>query len=107
MPDDRAAPLIDAVAGLCQARDQLRTDPRAAKATYDRRSRDGVHTTARTLQDSYSLLATDMSRAAELVEADLANEPQGASLSDNLARLTATMREGLARLGIPTDACEG
>lgn len=99
------ARLTDAVAGLCQARRQAATDPRAAKATYDRLSRYGVDTTVRLLQPSYSLTAAAVTKAAERVRADLATEPANPTLADDLGRLTEELRRGLARLGITTMTC--
>lgn len=98
-------PLTEAVAGLCQARQEAATDARTAKASYERRSRDGVATVGRVLQRSNAVLASSMTAAVERVEAGLAADPAGASAVDDLARLTELVREGLARLGITTAAC--
>lgn len=95
----------DAVAGLCLARQQASTDPRAARATYDSRSRLVVAETARALQPSYSLHASAMVEAAGVVEGDTATDPPSATLAADLARLTEVTREGLARLGIVTPPC--
>ena len=99
------APLTEAVAGLCQARQEAATDARSAKASYER-SRDGVATVGRLLQRSYAVLASSVTASAERVETDLAADPAGASVVDGLARLTELVREGIARLGITTDACD-
>ena len=98
--------LTEAVAGLCQARHEAGTDARSAKASYERRSRDGVATVGRLLQRSYAVLASSLTASAEHVEADLAADPAGASVVDSLARLTELVREGIAHLGIATDACD-
>lgn len=100
------ASLADGVTGLCQARQEAKADPRAAKATYDVRARAAVDSTARALQPSYSRQASTLTRAAERVDADLTADPPGASLVDNLGLLAGAMRESLARLGIVTRACE-
>lgn len=99
------ARLTEAVSGLCQARQQAATDPRAAKATYDRRSRYGVDTMARLLPPSDAATAAALTKAAEQVQADLAPAPASATLTDGLGRLTEELRRGLARLGIATGAC--
>ena len=98
--------LADGVTGVCQAREEAKADPRAAKATYDVRARAAVDRTARALQPSYSRQASTLNRAAERVDADLTADPPGASLVDNLGLLAGAMRESLARLGIVTRACE-
>lgn len=92
--------LVEAVAGLCQARQEAVTDTRTAKATYDRRSKQGVATVARVLQRSSAILASSVAEAVQRVEA------AGASIADDLARLTELVREGMARLGITTAPCE-
>ena len=97
--------LADAVAGLCLAREQASGDARAAKATYERRSRVGVDLTARALRDSYSIAASAVAQASDVVEADVSTDPPRPTLVVNLARLTEVTREGLALLGISTPAC--
>ncbi len=99
------APLTEAVAGLCQARVEAANDTRAATTTYDRRSRPGIDTTVRLLQPSNARLASSLVAAIERVEADLAAGPASPALASDLARLTELLREGLARLGLPTPAC--
>jgi hypothetical protein len=98
--------LAEAVAGLCLARQQASTDVPAAKATYEKRSRQGVETTIGDLRPSYSILASRMSEATSAVEADLATDPPPPSLGTNLASLLELTREGAARLGTATSACE-
>lgn len=98
--------LAGAVSGLCLAHRQASTDPRAAKATYHGRARNGVEVTARALQGSYSILASRLAEAAAAVEADLVPDPPRPSLGVSIAGLIERMREGVARLGIPTPACE-
>ncbi len=100
------APLTEALAGLCQARLQAASDAPAAKATYDRRARSGVETVARVLQRSYAVLASSMATAVERVRGDATAEPARPSLPEDLGRLSELMREGLARLGVPTPPCE-
>ncbi len=97
--------LAAALAGLCLAREQASGDARAAKETYERRSRVGVDATARALQDSYSIAASAVAELAQVVEADFATDPPRPSLVLDLARLAEVMREGLARLGILTRPC--
>ena len=97
--------LAAAVAGLCLAREQASGDARAAKATYERRSRVGVDATVRALQDSYSIAASAVAHASDVVEADVATDPPRPTLVVNLTRLTEVTREGLALLGISTPAC--
>lgn len=92
--------VVEAVAGLCQARQEAATDTRTAKATYDRRSTHGVATVVRVLQRSYAILASSVAEAVQRVEA------AGVSVVDDLARLTELVREGVARLGIATAACD-
>ncbi len=99
------APLFEAVSGLCQARQEARTDGRAAMGTYARRSRFGVDTTTRILERSNAFLAGAMTSAVARVQAGLAADPVQPSVEGDLARLTELMREGLARLGVTTSAC--
>ncbi|HEX2119007.1 MAG TPA: hypothetical protein VHF91_07475 [Acidimicrobiales bacterium] len=98
--------LAGTVDGLCLARQQGATDVEAARATYEGRSRAGVEITARAMQGSYEPLASSVTEAAAAVEADLRAEPPAATLDQSLARLLETVRESLARLGVPTSACE-
>jgi len=98
--------LTGAVAGLCLAREQASKDVRAAKATYEQRSRDGIETATRALRPSYSRAASTVAEAAADVEADLAADPPRASLGLNLGVLAERTREGLARLGISTSDCK-
>jgi hypothetical protein len=98
--------LREAVAGLCQARQEAATDARAAKATYDRRSKHGVATVARVLGRSYALLASSIAGAVERAEAGLAADPATASVTEELAHSAELLREGVARLGITTAACD-
>lgn len=99
------APLIEAVDGLCQAREEAAEAGRA-RATYDRRSRPGIDTAAQVLRRSNAGLASSLTTAVERVQSGLAAGSAMASLGDDLARLTELMREGLARLGVTTSACE-
>lgn len=89
-----------ALTGLCQAGREAATDPKAAKATYDRRAQDGVDATVRALRSSYSIVASSMTETVERVEAG------DTTLADNLTRLAQLTREGLARLGVTTSPCE-
>ena len=91
--------LVEAVAGLCEARQEAATDTRTAKATYDGRSKHGVATVARVLQRSYATVASSVVEALQRVEA------AGPSIADDLARLTELVRDGMARLGITTAPC--
>ena len=99
------APLIEAVGGLCQARREA-AEAGQAKATYERRSRPGIDVAAQVLPRSNARLASSLTAAAERVQLGLAGDPVMPSLGDDLARLTELMREGLARLGVTTPACE-
>jgi hypothetical protein len=101
-----AAAFTETAAGLCLARQQASTDVRAARATYDTRSRAGVENTSRALQDSYSIQAAAVAKAKALVEADLGTDPPKPSLGLNLALLGEEMRESLALLGIQASPCE-
>lgn len=98
--------LAEAVTELCLAREQASTDPRAATMTYDRGSRSGIAQIARALQEAYSVQASAIIDAAQVVEADIGMEPPPPSLALHLARLTEVARHGLARLGIVTPPCE-
>jgi hypothetical protein len=103
--DIEVAPLIEAINGLCQAREEAAEAGRA-RATYERRSRPGIDTAAQVLRRSNAGLASSLTTAVERVQLGLAAGSGVASLGDDLARLTELMREGLARLGITTSACE-
>lgn len=100
-----AARLIDAVSGLCEARQQAPTTPAAARATYDRRSKYGVEATIQALRSSDAVLASAITEARDRVEADLATQPPAPTLADDLAHLSERMRRGLAALGVTTQAC--
>ena len=97
--------LMEAVAGLCQARQEAATDTGTARATFDRRSRHGVATVTRVLRRSNAVLASSIAGAVERVEAGLAADPASASVTEELARSTELVREGVARLGVTTAAC--
>lgn len=99
------ARLVDAVDGLCEAREEAAAAPTAAKATYDRRAHDVVDATAQALLSSYQLLASSITEVVGRLEAAMATEAARAALADDLARLIGLMREGLARLGVTTGAC--
>jgi hypothetical protein len=99
------ARLTRAVTALCQAGQEAATDPNAAKATYDRRSHEGVDTTVRVLRRSYSLLASSMTEVALRVQTAMDAEGADNPLPHDLARLTELMREGAAKLGVTTAAC--
>lgn len=98
-------PMIEAVAGLCQARQEA-ADAGLARATYDQRSRSGIDAAAQILRRSNAILAASLTTAGQRVEAGLAAGSATPSLGDDLARLTELMREGLARLGVTTRPCE-
>ena len=100
------ARLVDAVSGLCQAGREAASDPRAAKATYDRRAHEGLVATVAALRSSYSLLASRLTEAAEAFEGKAASDPSP-SVAEDLARVGAVMREGLAALGVATEPCQG
>jgi len=104
--DGNALDVNELVAGLCLARLQASTDPGAAEATYNQRSRNGVAIVASALKGSNSILASSLAEAAAGVEADLGTDPPRPTLDLNLGRLTEMTREGLARLAIRTSACE-
>ena len=58
------------------------------------------------LQRSYTVLASSMAAVVERIQPEAAATPAPPSLPDDLARLSELMREGLARLGVSTAACE-
>lgn len=99
------ARLTEAVSGLCQARREAATDPAMAKTTYDRRSRDTIDAIAQVLEPSYSVLAGSLRATMQRLQSDSATEPAQSSLLDDLGRLAAFTREGLAQVGITTEAC--
>jgi hypothetical protein len=99
--------LTEAVSALCQARREAETDPGMARRTYDRQSHDAVEAITEMLEPSYALLAGSLKATLERVGSAAATEPGKSSLADDLGRLAALTREGLARLGITTAACAG
>lgn len=99
------ARLVEAVDGLCEARQEAAVAPTAAKATYDRRAHDVVDATAQALLSSYELLASSITEVVGRLEAAMATDAARAAMADELARLTGLMREALARLGVTTGAC--
>jgi hypothetical protein len=108
LPDGRAVEadaLTQTVAELCRARLEAFSDPRAAKATYER-SRAGIETATRALAPSYALAAASLAEARDAVEGDLAPDPPRPTLDLNLGLLTERMRAGLARLGIRSAPCK-
>lgn len=98
--------LASAVSGLCRAREQVPTDPRAAKATYEKQSRPAIADAGRALRPSYSVAAEALAQATADVDADVSVDPPRPTLAPNLSRLIEVARQGLARLGIATPACE-
>lgn len=99
------ARLIEAVSGLCEAREQASKTPAAAKTTYGRRSKNGVEATIKALRSSHAGLATAVTEAFDRVEADLLTQPPAPTLADDLGQLGERMRRGLAALGITTKNC--
>jgi hypothetical protein len=92
------------IAGLCRARQQAAADREAAESTYLERSQEGVHQLVRSLEPAYRVLAGQVARAVQRVEADF---DRGApTLGEDLATLTELSRNGFARLAIETKPCK-
>lgn len=99
------ARLSEAVRALCQARREAATDPLMARSTYDRRSRESVEAIIQILAPSHAPLAASMRAAMDRLQRDPVTGPAKSSLADDLGRLAASTREGLARIGVETAPC--
>lgn len=103
---DRVTParLVDASAGLCQAKAVAATDPEAARATFYDRSHTALHTVARGLEPVDRALAAQLLEAKGKVEAELEAIPPNPSPAD-LGALDDVYRAGLGRLAISAPPC--
>lgn len=97
------ARLVDAAAGLCQARKVAATDPVAARAAFFDRSHEALHIVARVLEPVDRPLAAQLLEAKQKVEAELDAGPP--SLAGDLGRLSDVYRAGLGRLAIESSPC--
>lgn len=103
---DKVTParLVDASAGLCEAKVAAATDPEAARATFYDRSHSALHTVARGLEPVDRGLAAQLLEAKGKVEAELEAIPPAPSPAD-LAALDDVYRAGLWRLAITAPPC--
>ena len=102
---DKVTPahLIDAAAGLCQARNEAAANPATARADFYNRSHDSLHTVARGLESVDRGLSADLLVAMQKVEADLESKPP--TLPDDLGALADVYRSSLGRLAIAAPPC--
>jgi len=96
---------LAAEAGLCQARAEAASDPKAARATFFDRSHQGLHAIARELEGVDRAAAARLLEAKQAVEADFTGEASPAKLRDDLGVLSDTTRAGLDRLKVAVAAC--
>jgi len=99
------ARLMDASAGLCQAKAAAATDPPASRAAFYDRAHDAVHTVARELEPVDRNLAAQLLEGKEKVESELDARPP-APVVEDLGRLSDVYRAGLGRLAITAPPCE-
>jgi hypothetical protein len=103
---DKVTParLVDASAGLCEAKAAAGSDPEKARATFYDRSHSALHTVARGLEPVDRALATQLLEAKGKVEAELEAIPPKPSPAD-LGALDDVYRAGLGRLAITAPPC--
>jgi hypothetical protein len=101
-----AAPLREAAAGLCTARQQARTDVNTARTTFYDRSHDALHTLAGALAPVDRDLAARLLESKQRVEAGLrgAGSASGELVAD-LGTLAEVTRRGLDRVSIAVPPC--
>jgi hypothetical protein len=107
--DGEAVPVTrfnKAVAALCLARQQARTDSTAARRTYFRDADEAIGLAVRALGDDRRQAAASLTDARERVTTDFAERPAPATLFADLGTLTEALRAGLARVAIPTRPCD-
>ncbi|MDQ4098710.1 MAG: hypothetical protein M3144_12700 [Actinomycetota bacterium] len=106
--DGEAVPVsrfTKAVAALCLARQQARTDTAAARRTYFGRADGSIRLALRALGSNRQQAARALADARERVAADFAARPPSAGLFENLGLLVEATRAGLARVAVPTRPC--
>ena len=101
-----ATRLAEALQGICLARRQAGGNVQAARTTFFDRSHDTLHLLALALEAEDRQKAGELLLAKQLVEADLESTPVRPALAQDLSRLAAVTRSGLARLEISTPPCE-
>ena len=100
-----AAVLEDAVRGLCEARDQARTDVKAAEATFYDHSHEPLHTLARALDPVDRAQAARLLEDKQRVEAGFESSRDAGDMAADLDRLARVTRQGLTTLGVGTREC--
>jgi hypothetical protein len=106
--DGEAVPVsrfTKAVAALCLARQQARTDTAAARRTYFGRADGSIRLAVRALGSNRQQAARALADARERVAADFGARPPSAGVFENLGVLIEATRAGLARVAITTRPC--
>jgi hypothetical protein len=94
-----------AVAALCSARVQARTDIRASRRIYLREADAALRLAVRALGDNRQVAAAHLEEARKKVASDFAASSPS-PVVDDLGELTESARAGLARLAITTSPCK-
>jgi len=92
--------------GLCVVRRQAGAHSAAAGVTFYDQSHAGLHTLASDLEAKGEQAAAGrLLEAMQVVEADIAASPPGASMPTDVGRLIVAVRTGLDALSIRPPAC--
>jgi hypothetical protein len=95
----------EAVAGLCEAREEAETDVKSARTTFYDRSHEPLHGIALALEAVDRAMVARLLQAKEAVEAGLAAPTPPPSLTGDLDVLVQVTRASLARLSVPPPSC--
>jgi len=102
-----AAPLADAAAALCTAKDEAASDPLAARRVFYERAHDHLHELARQAQRTDRSAAARLLEAKQRVEHDLDAGATRQRLAGDLDRLLAATDAALTAISIRPPACTG
>jgi len=95
----------EAVAGLCEAREEAEADVKSARTTFYDRSHEPLHGIARALEAVDRAMVARLLQAKEAVEAGLAAPTPPPSLTADLDVLVQVTRASLARLSVAPPSC--
>jgi len=97
--------LVDAVAALCTARNEVTNDRDAANAVFLDRSHVPLHVIAAAVEDEDRALSAEMLEAKQAVEQEFAGKSDPDVLVERLEELLEVTVEALQVLDIPASTC--